>query len=59
MFTGTVDGFVKRFDRWAEQPCQLVYTSRIRFLRSVRADALVEVWTVLAFIGDTNMRVEI
>jgi acyl-CoA hydrolase len=43
--------------RWAEQPCQLVYASSIRFRRSVRADALVEVQARLAFTGDTNMHV--
>ena len=43
--------------RWAEQPCQLVYTSSIRFRRSVRADALVEVQARLAFTGETNMHV--
>lgn len=43
--------------RWAEQPCQLVYTSSIRFRRSVRAGALVEVQARLAFTGDTNMHV--
>ncbi len=42
---------------WAEQPCQLVYTSSIRFRRSVRADALVEVRARLAFTGSTNMHV--
>jgi acyl-CoA hydrolase len=43
--------------RWAERPCQLVYTSSTRFRRSVRADALIEVSARLAFTGDTNMHV--
>ncbi len=43
--------------RWAERPCQLVYTSSTRFRRSVRADALVEVQARLAFTSDTNMHV--
>lgn len=43
--------------RWAEQPCQVVYISSVRFRRSVRADALVEVQARLAFTGDTNMHV--
>lgn len=43
--------------RWAEQPCQLVYTSSIRFRRSVRADAMVEVQARLAFTSETNMHV--
>ena len=45
--------------RWAERPCQLVDTSSIRFRRSVRADALVEVQARPAFTGDTNMHVEL
>ena len=43
--------------RWAERPCQLVYTSSTRFRRLVRADAMVEVRARLAFTGDTNMHV--
>jgi len=43
--------------RWAGRPCQLVYTSSIRFRRSVRADAMVEVQARLAFTSDTNMHV--
>lgn len=44
---------------WAEQPCQLVYTSSIRFRRSVRTDALVEVRARLAFTGSTNLYVSV
>jgi acyl-CoA hydrolase len=43
--------------RWAERPSQLVYTSSIRFRRSVRGDSLVEVKARLAFTGDTNMNI--
>lgn len=45
--------------RWAERPCQLVYISSVRFRRSVRAHALVEVQARLAFTGDTNMNIAV
>ena len=43
------DRVVRRFDRWVERPCLLVYISSTRFRRSVRADALVEVQGSMTF----------
>lgn len=45
--------------RWAERPSQMVYISSVRFRRSVRAHALVEVQARLAFTGDTNMNIAV
>jgi len=44
---------------WAGRQCHTVYTSSIRFRRSVKPDALVEVQARLAFTGDTNMNIAI
>lgn len=42
---------------WARSGCKTVYTSSIRFQRTVKVGDLVEVRARMAFTGETNMNI--
>jgi len=44
---------------WARSACRTVYTSSIRFQRTVHVGDLVEVRARLAFTGETNMNITV
>ncbi len=44
---------------WARSSCRTVYTSSIRFQRTVHVGDLVEVRARLAFTGETNMNITV
>jgi acyl-CoA hydrolase len=45
--------------RWAGRNCHTVYTSSVRYRRSIKPDSLIEVQARLAFTGDTNMNIAV